>query len=109
MWSAYADTSRWATWAPQIRRIEPQGPIQEGMRGVVEGPFGARTRFEVTSVDEAEGRWGWRVQVGPARLTIDHEVADGLTAIEIDGPAPLVLVYTPVARLALTRLVHLPA
>ena len=109
MWSAYADTSRWATWAPQIRRVDPQGPLEEGMRGVVEGPFGARARFEVTGVAEAEGRWTWRVQVGPAYLTIDHEVADGLTAVEIDGPLPLVHAYAPVARLALIRLVHVPA
>ena len=109
MWSAYADTSRWATWAPQIRRVHPQGPLEEGMRGVVEGPFWAKARFEVTVVAEAERRWTWRVQVGPARLTMDHEVADGRTAVEIDGPTPLVHAYAPVARIALTRLVHLPA
>jgi hypothetical protein len=44
--------------------------------------------------------------LGPARLTIAHEVADGRTAVEIDGPAPLVIAYAPVARLALSRLVH---
>ena len=109
MWSAYADTSRWAAWAPQIHRVDPWGPLEQGMRGVVGGPFGSRVRFKVTVVDEVEGRWTWRVGVGPARLTIDHEVADGLTAVEIDGPAPLVLAYVPVARLALTRLVHLGA
>lgn len=72
MWSAYADTSRWASWAPQIRRVDPQGPLEEGMRGVVEGLFGVRARFEVTGVAEAEGRWTWRVQVGPACLKIGH-------------------------------------
>ena len=109
MWSAYADTSRWASWAPQIRRVDPQGPLEEGMQGVVEGPFGVRARFEMTVVDEAERQWTWRVQVGPARLTIDHGVTDGLTAVEIDGPAALVHAYAPVARLALTRLVHVTA
>ena len=33
------------------------------------------------------------VWVGPARLTIDHELADGVTAVEIDGPAALVRTY----------------
>jgi hypothetical protein len=79
-----------------------------GMRGKVEGPFWTTARFEVTALDEAAGMWTWRVRVGPARLTIDHEVADGLTAVEIDGPPPLVYAYAPVARIALARLVHLP-
>ena len=105
MWAAYADTSHWHSWAPQIRRVQPRGRIAEGMRGVVDGPFGARARFEVTHVDETAGRWTWRVRVGPACLTIDHEVGDGVTAVVIDGPAPLVMAYAPVARLALTRLV----
>jgi hypothetical protein len=106
MWAAYADTSRWAAWAPQIRRVEPLGPLEEGMRGSVEGPLWARARFEVVSVDAAARRWTWRVWAGPARLTIDHEVADGVTAVVIEGPAPLVLAYAPVARLALLRLVR---
>ena len=106
MWAAYADTSRWATWAPQIHRVAPLGPLEEGMRGVVEGPFWARARFEVTSIDETAGRWTWRVWVGPAHMTIDHEVADGVTAVVIEGPAPLVLAYAPIARLALVRLVR---
>jgi Polyketide cyclase / dehydrase and lipid transport len=107
MWGAYADTSRWASWAPQIRHVEPVGPIEEGMRGRVDGPFFARAKFEVTSVDEAARRWSWRVAIGPAHLTIGHEVSEGATAVVIEGPAPLVLAYAPVARLALSRLVNL--
>ena len=41
---------------------------------------------------------------GPARLRIRHEVADGVNAVEIQGPAPIVLAYAPAARLALERL-----
>jgi len=80
-----------------------------GMRGVVEGPFGSRARFEVTSVNETRGLWTWEVRLGPARLVIDHEVADGKTAVTIGGPAPFVLAYAPVARRALERLVNLPS
>lgn len=104
MWSAYADTSRWSAWAPQIRRVDPEGPLVEGMEGQVHGPWGANARFEVTLVDRAAGRWAWRVHAGPARFRIGHEVADGMTAVEIQGPAPFVLAYAPVARLALERL-----
>jgi hypothetical protein len=95
-------------WAPHIDRVEPLGPIRVGMRGVVHGPLWSRARFAITAVDEHVGTWAWTVRIGPARLTIAHEVGDGRTAIVIDGPAPLVLAYVPVARVALGRLVRLP-
>ncbi|HEY8018599.1 MAG TPA: SRPBCC family protein [Actinomycetota bacterium] len=107
MWAAYADSSRWADWAPQIRRVEPLGPLEVGLRGRVDGPFFSRARFEVTHVDETTRRWSWKVAIGPAHLAIDHEVREGATAVVIEGPAPLVLAYAPVARLALTRLANL--
>lgn len=107
MWEAYAEPARWHEWAPQIRAVRPLERISPGLRGEVEGLFGVRARFEVTDVDEVAERWTWRVQVGPATLTIAHEVADGRTSVEIDGPAPLVIAYAPVARLALSRLVHI--
>jgi|ABSQ01.1.fsa_nt_gi hypothetical protein len=108
MWAAYADTGRWSAWAPHIRRVVPRQALEEGMHGVVEGPFAVAARFEVTKVDQAAGRWTWKVRIGPGRLTIDHEVSDGVTSIEIDGAAPLVLAYAPLARLALNRLVKTP-
>ena len=107
MWEAYADPSRWSSWAPQIRAVRPLERLRPGLRGEVRGLGGTRARFEVTAVDEADGRWTWRVRLGPAALTIDHEVADGRTAVVLDGPAPVVVAYAPVARLALSRLVHL--
>jgi hypothetical protein len=107
MWEAYADPSRWSTWAPQIRAVRPLERLRTGLSGEVEGLAGLRVRFEVTEVDEAAGRWTWRVHLGPAALTIEHEVADGRTAIVLDGPAPVVVAYAPVARLALSRLVRL--
>jgi hypothetical protein len=107
MWEAYAEPARWHEWAPQIRAVRPLERIHPGLRGEVEGLLGVRVRFEVTQVDEDAGRWTWRVEVRPAALTIAHEVADGRTAVEIDGLAPIVVAYAPVARLALARLVHL--
>ncbi len=108
MWEAYADTARWASWAPHIRRVSPSGRITQGMSGVVEGPIWSRARFEVTQVDEHARRWTWRVRLGPTSLTIAHEVDDGATAVEIEGPAPLVIAYAPVAQIALARLVRQP-
>ncbi|MGZ8630977.1 MAG: hypothetical protein ACXWZF_08440 [Actinomycetota bacterium] len=48
---------------------------------------------------------GGACRAGPVKLTIDHEVSDGLAAVVIDGLPPFVL-DAPVARLALDRLVH---
>ena len=107
MWEAYADPSRWRSWAPQIRSVEGTGPIREGLEGSVTGLAGVRARFRVLSVQQEAGRWSWEVRTGPVRLRIDHEVDDGRASITIDGPAPAVLAYAPVARLALSRLVRL--
>lgn len=109
MWSAYVDTSQWARWAPHIRRVEPEGTLVEGMRGVVYGPARSSAKFVVTFVDQRTRRWGWRVRSGAVRLTIDHEVTDGTATVTIDGPALFVSAYAPIARRALERLVRSPA
>jgi len=82
--------------------------LREGLEGSVTGLLGVRVRSRVTSVDVEAGRWAWEVRAGVVRLRIDHEVDYGRAAITIDGPAPAVLAYAPVARLALSRLVSLP-
>lgn len=106
MWWAYAHTSRWSSWAPQIQQVRPDAPLRTGLRGRVDGILGIGARFEVTSVDEAARRWSWDVAVGPARLSIDHEVDEGIASIDVEGPGPVVLAYAPVARAALGRLVR---
>ncbi len=64
----------------------------------------------VTDVDEAAGRWSWRVRggIGPiaVSLTIEHLVGEGSASLLVTGAAPVVLAYEPVARLALARLVR---
>lgn len=107
MWEAYADPGRWSAWAPQIRRVEAEGRLREGLEGTVVAALGVRARFLVVSVDPDAGRWSWAIEVGPIRLGLAHEVADGRAALTIDGPAPAVLAYAPVARVALSRLVRL--
>jgi hypothetical protein len=106
MWDAYADPSRWQSWAPQIRSVEPHERIREGLEGTVTGLL-VRARFRVLSVERDAGRWSWEVRTGPVRLRIDHHVDDGRASITIEGPAPAVVAYAPVARLALSRLVRL--
>jgi len=106
IWARYRDPQRWASWAPQIREVRAEGPLRPGLEGEVLGPLGARARFEVIDVDEANGTWTWVVRSGPVRLRIEHEIAEGLAGLVISGPAPAVLAYAPVARAALSRLVR---
>ena len=108
MWTAYARTSRWPTWAPHVRRVEPEAELTPGLRGRVVGLAGVAADFEVTAVDEDAGTWSWTVTSGPVRLELDHAVGDGWTTLTVAGPAPVVLGYLPVARLALGRLDRLP-
>ncbi len=107
MWEAYAHTSRWSGWAPHLRGVDPEADLAAGLRGRVYGVAGSRAWFEVTAVDREAGTWSWTVSAGPVTLDLGHTVGDGWTALTVAGPAPAVLAYLPVARLALTRLVTL--
>ena len=106
IWERYADPTRWHEWAPQIRKVRADGRLRPGLRGEVIGPVGLRAGFEVETVDAARGHWSWTVAVGPAKIRIEHEVGDGVAVLMLQGPAPLVAGYAPVARLALQRLVR---
>ena len=80
------------------------------MRGTVHALLGVSVRFEVTEVDEARRRWAWLVRLPLLTLRLEHTVepwrASGTrTGLVVEGPAPVVLAYVPVARLALHRLV----
>ena len=113
-WERYADPTLWSAWAPQIRSVETDGPgpqrIHVGMRGTVHALLGVSVRFKVTEVDEARRRWAWLVRLPLLTLRLEHTVepwrASGTrTGLVVEGPAPVVLAYVPVARLALHRLV----
>ena len=100
-----ADGRDVAGTAPVPRRIAA------GLKGVVVGPVGVQVPFEVLSVDEVAMTWTWRVRAVLAELTLEHSVAPQpgrgcRTDLTISGPAPLVLGYAPLARLALSRLVR---
>jgi hypothetical protein len=63
----------------------------------------------VLAVDEAAREWSWEARLGPLRLRLEHGVTahiDGsATWLRVHGPLPVILVYAPVARIALGRLV----
>ena len=109
VWERYADPAAWPTWSPQIRSVTYAGDrLRQGGAGVVHGPVGVRVRFAVTAWNEALRTWSWLATWGPVRLELTHGVepaGDGTAAtLTVTGPAPVVLAYLPVARLALGRL-----
>jgi len=117
VWDRYVRPGRWPDWSPQIRSVSyPDEKLSAGGRGVVNGPCGLSIDFVVDEVDEINRHWRWRVTRAGIALTLDHSVSadmDGeatgsgtTTALDISGPAPIVLGYAPIARIALGRLVR---
>ncbi len=123
VWDRYRRPSRWSEWSPQIVRVDTDGDaLVPGLAGTVRGPLGLAVPFRVRDV-EPDGpvrRWSWRVTVGPVSLWLEHavipldgaaraggpEVRRTATTLLVDGPAPVVLGYAPLAQLALVRLVR---
>lgn len=112
VWDRYVRPQRWPQWSPQIRSVDyPAETLGPHTFGVVHGPAGVRARFHVTAVD-ATGpvrSWSWTVSVAGLQLDLRHTVeADATgtrTTLTVEGFAPAVLAYLPVARSALRRLV----
>ena len=128
VWDRYVRPQRWSEWSPQIRSVDYPGEIiAAGGTGVVHGPCGVSVRFEIDEVDHEVRRWCWRIKVAGIAMSLGHSVApaesesdgsatsattqaadgDGTTTtLVIEGPAPIVLGYAPIARIALERLVR---
>jgi hypothetical protein len=111
VWERYATPSEWPSWAPQILRVEcAQDRLAPGLTGRVHGLLGVSADFDVLTVDEERRTWSWRVRSGPVTLTLHHAVLPvppgSRTNLKVEGPAPVVLLYAPVAQVALRRLVR---
>jgi Polyketide cyclase / dehydrase and lipid transport len=115
VWDRYIHPARWPEWSPQITSVDyPDRSLSAGGTGTVHGPCGVAVSFEILAVDSEKRCWIWRVRVLGISLRLDHdvravnidEVVGTLTTLEISGPAPLVIGYAPIARLALSRLVR---
>lgn len=110
VWSRYAELDRWQDWSPQVRGVEADDRrLREGLRGTVIGPAGLRVPFRVEQVGERS--WTWVVRPLPgSSVRLHHavvgEAGGSATTLVLRGPAPLVVPYAPVARLALSRLVR---
>ena len=110
-WERYVDFALWSTWSPQILSVDADASrIAPGVTGRVHGPVGVGVDFVVDAVDELARTWSWTVRWGPITLALFHAVTarEGgcATALRVRGPAPVVLGYAPLARIALGRLVR---
>ncbi len=110
VWEAYADPQRWSEWAPHIHRVQAVGRLRPGLCGQVFAIVPPPVSFEVTSVDATRRRWSWNAVLGPLRMSFDHGVdvrdSGSGTFLTMHGPLPLIVLYAPIARLALHRLVR---
>ncbi len=110
-WERYAEIARWPDWSPQIVGVEADAErIARGVTGTVHAFGGLRLRFTVTDVDPVGRRWSWLVRLGPVRMNLHHEVhavpgGGSGTSLVLEGPAPVVTGYAPLAWVALQRLV----
>jgi hypothetical protein len=82
---------------------------------LVRGPLGVPLPFEVLDVDEsdpARRTWRWRAGALGVHIELEHVVepdarsGGSRTELVLSGPAPVVVPYLPLARLALHRLVR---
>ena len=110
VWDRYLRPRRWPEWSPQISSVSyPHETLVAGTTGVVHGPLGVRVPFRVLSV-ESTGPvrgWSWQVNALGVGMRLHHTVEPGTrSTLTIRGLAPAVLLYLPVALLALRRLVR---
>ena len=109
-WRRYVEIAAWRSWSPQILRTDADAAeIAVGVGGTVHALGGLRLRFTITAVDPAARTWSWVVRLGPVAMTLTHEVhrhpRGSGTLLLMEGAAPVLLAYAPLAWVALRRLV----
>ena len=112
VWDRYVRPRRWPEWSPQILSVDyPGETLSAGATGVVHGPAGLRVGFRILDVVPTGPvrSWSWAVSALGVRLGLHHTVeavaAGTRTGLTIEGPGPVVLLYLPLTRWALSRLV----
>jgi hypothetical protein len=103
IWARCRDPVRWPEWLGAAD-VRASGPLKPGTDGVVLTRLGVAVRFEVVDVDEPAGRWIRVIALGPFRLRLEHEIAEGLAGVVVSASAPLALAYVPIARRTMRRL-----
>ncbi|MET0866218.1 MAG: SRPBCC family protein [Nakamurella sp.] len=114
VWDRYIHPQRWSEWSPQISSVDcSDDTITAGSTGTVHGPCGVGVDFLILQVDHQQRSWSWQVKAAFVTLELVHgvEAVAGRdpgtrTTLEVAGPAPVVIGYLPIARIALGRLVR---
>lgn len=115
VWDRYVRPTRWSEWSPQIRGVRyPHDRLLPSTSGQVLGPAALPVPFDVLDVDATDpaGRsWTWVARLGPVRVRMRHDVRPSpgggtATGWQVTGPLPVVLLYAPLALVALRRLVR---
>ena len=120
VWDRYVRPARWSQWSPQITGVDyTPRRLVPGTKGLVRGPLGVPLPFEVLDVDESDSArrtWRWRAGALGVHVELEHVVepdpsrlGGSRTVLVVSGPAPVVVPYLPLARLALHRLVSATA
>jgi uncharacterized protein YndB with AHSA1/START domain len=122
LWRLLATPDQWPRWSPHIMRVTeghgvPPGPLRIGQALRIHGPWPVAVPARITALVPGR-RWDFDVTLPVGvRVRAAHEVVDDPTAVVVTmraaGPAmrllggPALLVYAPLAELALRRLVAL--
>lgn len=111
-WKRYLYPARWPAWTPHLTHV------CAGTHGTVTALGVIPARFDVQVVDPGAHSWSWTVRIGPITLTLHHGLdglsarqgADGVTGsiarILMEGPWPVLVIYRPLMRWAMRRLVR---
>ncbi|AZI59470.1 SRPBCC family protein [Nakamurella antarctica] len=112
VWERYAQPALWPEWSPLIQSVQcSHRRLQTGSTGTVRGPANIGIDFVIVNFDETNLSWVWdvKVPVVGSTLRLDHFVGDDngatSTSLTINGCAPYVVGYAPLAKLALNKLV----
>lgn len=113
VWDRYVRPQRWPEWSPQIRSVDYRYELlRPRTGGVVRGPAGLRVPFRIIEVvdDGPVPMWSWSASAAGVTLHLRHTVeatsTGTRTGLTVRGFAPVAVLYGPVARWALHRLVH---
>jgi hypothetical protein len=112
VWDRYVRPQRWPQWSPQIRSVDyPREMLSPQTTGVLRGPAGLRVHFQILEVAGTGPirSWSWSASAAGIRLHLRHVVeattTGTRTTLTVRGFAPAVILYLPVARSSLHRLV----
>ena len=76
VWEHYERLDLWTAWAPHLTNVRADSEtLLPGTEGTVRALRVVPVPFRVLSVQAAQGRWSWRVRLGPLELTLAHWVS----------------------------------